>query len=153
MFVYGHKVNQLARLFMKRFNEDFAPTGLYSSQWAFILRLYEKGSSTQKELSEYLSIEPPTVTRTLVRMEEAGWIIKEEGTDRRERKVCLSPAAYEQFTVWQQVSDSLEMRALTNIDEADLKIFICVLHQMMDNLKNSSRRQDKDRKEDYETRE
>lgn len=143
MFVYGHKVNQLARLFMKRFNEEFALNGLYSSQWGFVLRLYEQGSSTQKELSEYLSIEPPTVTRTLVRMEEAGWVIKEEGVDRRERKVRLSPAAYEQFLAWQQISDSLEIKALANIREADLKVFTSVLQQMMDNLGESSHLQSK----------
>jgi DNA-binding MarR family transcriptional regulator len=136
MNVYGHKVNQLARMFMKRFNEELENSGLYSAQWAFILRLYEQGSSTQKELSEYLAIEPPTVTRTLARMEEAGWIIKEEGTDRRERKIRLSPAAYEQFATWQQTSNTLEMTALANIDTSELEVFNRVLQQMMDNLKD-----------------
>ncbi|AIF52830.1 MarR family winged helix-turn-helix transcriptional regulator [Pelosinus sp. UFO1] len=134
MFLYGHRVNQLARLFMKRFNEDLVNTGLFSSQWGFILYLYEKGSSTQKELSEYLSIEPPTVTRTLARMEEAGWVIKEEGSDRRERKVRLSPRAYEQFSHWDQISDQLEIKALTSIDKADLEVFTRVLQHMKDNL-------------------
>jgi|GEM_PF-212435 len=143
MLIYAHKVNQLARLFMKRLNEKITLSGLYSSQWAFILRLHEQGPSTQKELSEYLSIEPSTVTRTLVRMEEAGWIIKEEGMDRRERKVRLSPTAYEQFLAWQQLSDSLEMTALANIPEADLKVFTNVLQQMMSNLRETSHMQSK----------
>jgi MarR family transcriptional regulator for hemolysin len=137
MIVYGHKVNQLARIFMKRFNEELEISGLYSAQWAFVLRLYEQGSSTQKELSEYLAIEPPTVTRTLARMEEAGWVIKEEGADRRERKIRLSPAAYEQFSAWQQISNQLELTALMNIDKSELAVFTRVLQQMMDNLKNS----------------
>ena len=137
MIVYGHKVNQLARMFMKQFNEDLENSGLYSAQWAFALRLYEQGSSTQKELSEYLVIEPPTVTRTLARMEEAGWVIREEGTDRRERKIRLSPAAYEKFAIWQQTSDKLEKIAMTNVDKEELAVFTRVLQQMMDNLKNS----------------
>lgn len=137
MIIYGHKVNQLARMFMKRFNEDLEKSGLYSAQWAFILCLYEQGSSTQKELSEYLAIEPPTVTRTLARMEEAGWVIKEEGADRRERKVRLSPAAYEQFATWQQTSNQLETMVLKNIDHSELEVFNRVLQQMMDNLRNS----------------
>lgn len=123
---------------MKRFNEEFALAGLYSSQWAFILRLYEQGPSTHKELSKYLSIEPPTVTRTLARMEETGWVIKEEGMDRRERRVGLSPAAYEQFLSWQQMSDALEMTALDNINEVDLAVFTAVLQKMMDNLRKIS---------------
>lgn len=136
MVIYGHKVNQLARMFMKCFNEDIADLGLYSAQWAFALRLYEQGASTQKELSEYLIIEPPTVTRTLARMEEAGWVIKEQGTDRRERKVRLSPQAYEQFASWQQNSNKVEAAALANIDQGELAVFTRVLQQMMDNLQS-----------------
>lgn len=135
MLIYGHKVNQLGRMFMKRFNENLGEAGLYSAQWAFALRLYEQGPCTQKELSEYLIIEPPTVTRTLARMEEAGWVIREEGTDRRERKIHLSPGAYEQFATWQQTSDTIEQAALANIDKSELEVFIRVLQQMMDNLK------------------
>lgn len=137
MVVYGHKVNQLARMFMKKLNENLGDSGIYSAQWAFALRLYERGASTQKELSEYLIIEPPTVTRTLARMEEAGWVIREEGTDRRERKIRLSPKAYEQFATWQQTSDGLEKAALENIDKSELEIFTRVLQQMMENLKTS----------------
>ena len=144
MFIYGQKVNQLARLFMKCFNEELTLAGLYSSQWGFILYLHERGASTQKELSEYLSIEPPTVTRTLSRMEEAGWIIKEEGMDRRERKVRLSPAAYEQFSVWQDGSNFVERKALATIKLADLEIFTSVLQQMMDNLSETSHIENKE---------
>lgn len=136
MIPYGHKVNQLARMFMKRFNEELDTTGLYSAQWSFILRLHDQGSSTQKELSDYLSIEPPTVTRTVARMEEAGWVIKEEGADRRERKIRLSPAACDKFADWQQTSNQLERMALTNIDNLELEVFKRVLEQMMDNLKD-----------------
>lgn len=137
MVVYGRKVNQLARVFMKKLNENLGDSGIYSAQWAFALRLYEGGASTQKELSEYLVIEPPTVTRTLTRMEEAGWVIREEGADRRERKIRLSPKAYEQFATWQQASDRLEKVALENIDKSELEIFTRVLQQMMENLKTS----------------
>lgn len=137
MIVYGHKINQLARMFMKKINGGLGDSGIYSAQWTFALRLYERGASTQKELSEYLIIEPPTVTRTLARMEEAGWVIREEGTDRRERKIRLSPAAYEQFATWQQTSNEVEGTALENIDKSELEIFTRVLQQMMNNLKNS----------------
>ena len=137
MIIYGRKVNQLARMFMKKFNENMEGSSLYSAQWAFILRLHEQGSSTQKELSEYLTIEPPTVTRTLARLEEAGWVIKEEGADRRQRKVSLSPAAYLKFATWEQTSNNLEMTALNNIDKSDLEVFTRVLQQMTDNLGKS----------------
>ena len=36
---------------------------------------------TQKEIWQYLNVEAPTVTRTIVRLEESGWINRREGTD------------------------------------------------------------------------
>jgi DNA-binding MarR family transcriptional regulator len=137
MIVYGQKVNQLARLFVKRLNEGLEQFDFYSAQWAFALRLHQQGSSTQKELSDYLNIEPPTVTRTLARMEKAGLVIREQGIDRRERKISLSPVACEQFATWQQTSNQLETIALANIDKSELEVFTRVLEQMVDNLKKT----------------
>ncbi|WP_019119089.1 MarR family winged helix-turn-helix transcriptional regulator [Brevibacillus massiliensis] len=141
MVVYGHKINQAARVFSKQLNERLSPLGLYSAQWGVILRLSEHGACTQTELSDYLCVEPPTMTRTLARMAESGWIVRETGADRRERKVCLTKAASEKFRSWQQASDELEAKALQNIDEQELAVFNRVIEQMMNNL---SRKEVKD---------
>jgi len=71
--VYGHKVNQLGRRFSKTLNERLTPLGLFTAQWAVVVRLLE-GPATQTELCQYLCVEAPTMTRTLARMEQAGWI-------------------------------------------------------------------------------
>ncbi|MFM1650788.1 MarR family winged helix-turn-helix transcriptional regulator [Brevibacillus sp. B_LB10_24] len=134
MVVYGHKINQAARVFSKKLNEQLSPLGMYNAQWGVILRLFEQGPCTQTELSDYLCVEPPTMTRTLARMAELGWIVREKGTDRRERKVCLTMAASEKFRSWQQASDELEAKALLNIDEQELAVFNRVIEQMMINL-------------------
>ena len=70
MNLYGHKINQLARSFSKNVNEKISPLGLYTSQWGIIIYLHEKKQCTQVELSEYLCVEAPTITRTLTRMEK-----------------------------------------------------------------------------------
>lgn len=134
MNLYGHKINQAARKFAKRLNERLAPLDLHNAQWAVILCLHERGSCTQKELSDYLSVEAPTMTRTLMRIEEKGWIIREEGVDRREKKVRLSAGVHKRMDLWKQESDELERIALENIDPKDLAVFDRVLQQMMRNL-------------------
>lgn len=134
MNIYGHKVNQLGRYFTKKLNERIAPLGLYSSQWGIILYLHEKKQCTQVELSQYLCVEAPTVTRTLTRLEEMGWVIREEGNDKRERHIRLTKKACEMFPKWYQVSSNIEKMAINDISEDELDIFNTVLEKMMKNL-------------------
>lgn len=132
--LYGHKVNQLGRYFTRKLNEKISPLGLYASQWGIILYLYEKGQCTQVELSKYLCVEAPTITRTLTRMEEMGWIIRGEGNDKRERHIRLTEKALEVFPKWHQVSSNLEMDAIRSISQDELDIFNNVLKKMIKNL-------------------
>lgn len=134
MNLYGHKINQVSRRFSKKLNERLEPLDLYHAQWAVIFCLYEQGSCTQRELSDYLCVEAPTITRTLRRIEQNGWISREKGADRRERKVSLSAEAHNRIDSWKCVSDELEVSLLKNVDEKELAVFDRVLQQMMRNL-------------------
>ena len=135
MNLYGHKVNQLARSFTKKLNEQIAPLGLYSSQWAIVVYLYEKKQCTQIELSQYLTVEAPTITRTLARMEEMGWVTREYGNNKREKHIKLTEKAYEMFIKWNLVSDNIEVEATKDISKDELDVFNNVLEKMIKNLK------------------
>ena len=134
MNLYGHKVNILARSFTKKLNEKIFPLGLYSSQWGIILYLYEKKQCTQIELSQYLSVEAPTITRTLAKMEETGWVTREYGNDKREKRIKLTQKAYEIYIEWNQVDNNIEIDAIKGISKDELDIFNNVLQKMIKNL-------------------
>ncbi|MFP3388850.1 MarR family winged helix-turn-helix transcriptional regulator [Brevibacillus sp. SIMBA_040] len=134
MHHYGHKISQTARVFSKTLNGIMSPMGLYSSQWGIILCLHYRNALTQVQLSNYLNVEAPTITRTLTRLEEMGWIIRSEGDDKRERYVSLSPQAIERFPEWLQAASELEAVALRDLDEEELATFNRVLKKMNDNL-------------------
>ncbi|WP_103104736.1 MarR family winged helix-turn-helix transcriptional regulator [Brevibacillus reuszeri] len=134
MHHYGHKISQTARVFSKTLNGIMSPMGLYSSQWGIILCLHYRSALTQVQLSNYLNVEAPTITRTLTRLEEMGWIIRSEGDDKRERYVSLSPQAIERFPEWLQAASELETVALRDLDEEELATFNRVLKKMNDNL-------------------
>jgi len=134
MNLYGHKVNQLARCFSKELNEKISPLGLYTSQWGIAVYLYKKKECTQVELSEYLRVEAPTITRTLTRMEKMGWVVRQEGKDKRERYIKLTEKAYEMFPKWNEAFSNVEMNALKDISEEELDIFNNILEKMMKNL-------------------
>jgi MarR family transcriptional regulator for hemolysin len=57
---------------------------------------------TQKEIWSYLNVEAPTVTRTIKRLEENGWVQRRQGEDKREKLVVLTKEAekkYEEINV------------------------------------------------------
>lgn len=135
MNLYGHKVNQLGRYFSKALNEGITEHGIYSSQWVVALYIHMNGECTQSELADYLYVEAPTITRTLSRMEKAGFIEKRIGTDKREKIINLTEKAMEAYPKWEAVSDSLEGKAIEGIDRAELEIFEKVVAKMMCNLK------------------
>ncbi len=134
MNFYGHKVNQLARSFNKKLNEKISPLGIYTSQWAIILYLYEKKECSQIELGNYLCVEAPTITRTLARMEKMGWIEKVEGIDKREKHILLTKKALDAYLKCFEASDKLEKEAISGISDEELEIFNRVLEKMTNNL-------------------
>ena len=88
-----HELNQKARLSNKDLNEALKAYDLYSAQWSILYTLKRFGIMTQTEIWQYLHVEAPTVTRTLVRLEERKLIIRKEGKDKRERIVHLTEEA------------------------------------------------------------
>lgn len=134
MNLYGHTVNQLGRNFNKRLNEKISPLGLYASQWGIILYLYEKKQCTQVELSQYLGVEAPTITRTLSRMEQQKLFIRESGSDKRERHIKLTEKAINMFPKWYKVATSVEEEAIKGISQEELDILNDIMEKMKRNL-------------------
>ncbi|MGF2614828.1 MarR family transcriptional regulator [Rossellomorea vietnamensis] len=98
-----HSVNQLSRRLTKHLNEALEPYGLYSAQWSVLYVLRERGTLTQKELSEYLSVEAPPMTRTIQRLLKQGFIQqKSSDEDKRKKYIMLSQEAEAEFPVWEK---------------------------------------------------
>ena len=85
-----HEMHQKARLSIKEVNEALKDFGLYSAQWSILYSLQQFGEMTQTEIWQYLHVEAPTVTRTLMKLEQRKLIIRKEGKDKRERIVQLT---------------------------------------------------------------
>jgi MarR family transcriptional regulator, transcriptional regulator for hemolysin len=136
---YGHNVNQLARSYTKRLNERISPLGIFASQWGIILYLNENKQATQVELGAYLSVEAPTITRTLSRMEDMGWIVRREGRDKREKLIEMTDKAREMFPEWEAVSGALEKEATKGISEEEMEAFEQILDKILANLESDGK--------------
>lgn len=129
-----HSINQFSRHFSKSLNEILVPLGLYSGQWPIIYRLYTNGECSQAELSTYLGVEAPTMTRTLIRMEKSGWIKKEQGKDKREKKINLTEKAIGMYPVWTEAINLFEERILQNCTENEIHTIFTIIEKMRANL-------------------
>lgn len=135
-FHFGHRINILGRLFVKRLNEKIANTGVTVSQWSVIARLLYHEKLTQTEICEQLSIEAPAISKTLWNMETAGLVIRDIAAhDKREKEVTLTDKAKENLPVWLESINDLEIEAMSGIASEDIEAFNRVLNQMFENLR------------------
>lgn len=131
---FFHSINQFTRHFSKSLNEVLVPLGLYSAQWTIIYLLKTKGPATQKDLSLYLGVEAPTMTRTLARLELAGWISKVPGADKREKKIILTDAAIQKYDEWLEAVRSCEKNLLKNVGNEEISSMMKIIEKMNRNL-------------------
>ncbi|MGP3918764.1 MarR family transcriptional regulator [Nonomuraea sp. NBC_00507] len=70
-----------------------APLGLHAGQEMLLNQLWREDGLTQGELIARLGVEPPTVTKTLQRLERAGFVYRAPDPDRpRVGRVHLTDA-------------------------------------------------------------
>lgn len=78
-------------LMTRSFDRRLGRVGLTRSQWRVLSPLLREDGITQTELAEIVEIEKAPLGRSLDRLEETGWIRREQDqNDRRARRVYLT---------------------------------------------------------------
>lgn len=125
-----HEIHQKSRLSIKEVNGALKEFELYSSQWSILFCLKQFGSMTQKEIWQYLNVEAPTVTRTIVRLEESGWIFRREGKDKRERIVQLSSFGEQKVPEIEDRIRQAEERLVSGLSDGEQDQLIALLKKI-----------------------
>ncbi|MDQ0271546.1 MarR family winged helix-turn-helix transcriptional regulator [Cytobacillus purgationiresistens] len=129
-----HSINQTSRHYSKLLNEKLVPLGLYAAQWSIIFLLKRDGALSQKEISLYLGVEAPTMTRTLIRMEKSGWINRATGNDKREKMIQLTAASDNEYPKWINAVREAEEATLENVNEEEINGFLNTMKKLKNNL-------------------
>jgi DNA-binding MarR family transcriptional regulator len=87
----GFQVRDLNRLMQRALAERIAGAGVANGAWYFLRVLWEEDGLTQRELAERIGMREPTAVIALRGMEQAGWITRARGDDRRKVHVRLTP--------------------------------------------------------------
>jgi MarR family transcriptional regulator, organic hydroperoxide resistance regulator len=111
--------------------------GLRVPEWRALAALYARKHSTMSELAELATIDRTTLTRTVDRMQDAGWLERlADDADMRVTRLSLTAAGRRMFDrIWPEV-ERLNALALEGLSRAEIRALQDVLSRMHANLED-----------------
>lgn len=131
-----HLLYQTTRAISQGVNQVLDDYGLYSSEWSIIVAINETGPVSQIALANYLNIEPAAISKTVVKLEEKGFVERKPGNDKREKMVYLTEQAQKQFAIWEKAIDQHRQAILADLTEAKQHD----LYVMLDSIYSNSQK-------------
>jgi DNA-binding MarR family transcriptional regulator len=119
----------------RRLNQELKHFGLRVTEWRALASLYSRRRCTMSELSDLASIDRTTLTRTIDRMQDAGWLARlSDGEDMRVTRLALTAAGERLFSrIWPTVA-RLNEAAVAGLPAATVEKLHAALAHMKSNL-------------------
>ncbi len=119
----------------RRLAAELKPFGLRVPEWRALAALFARRSCTMTELSDLSSIDRTTLTRTMDRMEDAGWAARLVDTqDARVTRLALTAAGERLFgRLWPTV-ERLNQAAVAGLPAGAVEALRATLERMKSNL-------------------
>lgn len=112
--------------------------GFYAGQDQVMLALSLEDGQTPGGLAARLGVRPPTVTKTINRLQGQGFVEKRASDrDARQAHVHLTPAGREAIRSIEKALRKTEKQALRGLDKKELKQLAKLLARIEDNLGDS----------------
>jgi DNA-binding MarR family transcriptional regulator len=132
---FFHQQLQFTRSFKKRLNEELQAAGLFHSQWLVLYCIQKMEPVTQVEISAYLDVEKPTISRTVRRLTSQGLLADAPSSDKREKRLRLTPEGHVRFKEGEKIVMEFETALAKEIDEAKFETTLQTIQQLQDRLK------------------
>lgn len=129
----GYQTNLLARQMGVALGERIRRHGVEPGQFAQLLALYEEDGQSVTGLAAAVSIEHPTMSRTLARMERDGLVrIEPDAEDGRSRRVFLTDHARTLESVLKAEATAVNDQYIAVLDPAERNQLIELLGRVVD---------------------
>lgn len=123
--------------------KELEPYGIGSGQFPFMMRLLHCDGIKQEELASSLSYDRATITRSMNRLEEMGYITRERDPgDKRAYMVHLTEKGRSMESVLMDISSRLNDVLMRGFTEDETALFISMLMRAVENIsaENDSRK-------------
>jgi DNA-binding MarR family transcriptional regulator len=132
-------LNNAARLGRTMLAVRLLKQNLYAGQDQLMLQLAEKDGQTPSALAAATGVRPPTVTKTISRLQAQGFLTKTDSeADARQAHIFLTEAGRAAIMGIEKAIRKTEKRALEGFDKKDRKQFAKYLRRVAANLSGTS---------------
>ena len=122
------------RPFINQVNVLLEEYQLFSSQWALLRLLKDKGPHTFVDIANFMFIEKPSVTRLVQKLVELGYVETVAGRDKREKLVQLTAYGEELVLEIKAHLKPLFEQALAGVSKQEIEIATQVLAKICANI-------------------
>ncbi|MGU3414487.1 MarR family transcriptional regulator [Enterobacteriaceae bacterium C34A] len=133
----GMRMAMVVRQWRAIIDHAITDTGLTQSSWTTLMQLKELGDNVSvSELAEVQGIELPPLMRTLVQLEEQGYLLRAVSPyDRRCRLLTLTPKGREVLERLTNVIETCQQRVTETIPAEVMEAFSNTLNQLACNMR------------------
>jgi DNA-binding MarR family transcriptional regulator len=139
----GKYISILYRYAQSYITVHLKPLGIGSGQYMFLVALYKNDGFSQVQLSQSLMIDKATTARAIRKLEEAGYVTRQENTvDRRAYGVFLTQKAKDiEHTLFQTLSSMTDI-FVADLSEPEKQQLFVVLEKMINSIKSHMQTKD-----------
>ena len=131
---FFHEQLQFTRSFKKKLNEKLSVAELFHSQWLVLYSINKEQSVTLVEISDYLDVEKPTISRTVKRLEEQDLVDTIPSEDKRERRLQLTEKGLERYKEGHEIVTRFEQGLIMDIPDEDAKTTLEMIQKLKEKL-------------------
>ena len=128
-------INDLSRMFHHRLRSLADSVGINESYRHLLFHLSHGEGMTQLELAKATGLKPPTISVTLQKMENDGYVIREpDENDMRAMRVYLTDKGKEFESESRRVVRAMNSQAMEGMSEDEIKTLMTLLDKIYFNL-------------------
>jgi DNA-binding MarR family transcriptional regulator len=132
-------VTLASRLLVRSLSARLGPKGIGYGQYPVLMHLWQEDGLTQKELSNRVRIEAPTMVRTLDRMERDKLVVrKRSDTDRRQIHIRLTAKGRALKSSLSSLSNQVDKVALSGLSKKNKEKLQALMGKVIKNLEGDS---------------
>lgn len=129
------EITRASRSMRTFLTNSLSHSGVYAGQDGVILALAEEDGLSAGVIADRLGVKPPTMTRTLARMEAQGFVHRQPDTaDGRQMRAMLTDEGRKHVHAIQLAVKATENLAISQLSDKEVRQFLKVLRKVNRNL-------------------
>ena len=129
-----HQLSMLAKPYNDHLNEILGHYNLNRPQWGIVYILFNNGPHTLVDISKYLNVEKPAITRTVNFLESQGYIKAIPSPDKRKKNIQLTNSGTELYTVVRKEIDKFQLQKLAGITLDEQQQCLTIIEKIKQNF-------------------